>query len=73
VDRRRVRTVLLFPPMLQMPTPDDPSEVDIYHGCPTFLLAWATVSEEELSWGRYKVYNIVKVDKKQNMYLLLKQ
>lgn len=47
-----MRTVLLFPPMLQMPTPDDPSEVDIYHGCPTFLLAWATVSEEELSWGR---------------------
>ena len=29
----------------------------LLHGCPTFWLAWATVSGEELSWPAYKIYN----------------
>lgn len=31
--------------------------------CPTLRLAWATVSEDQLSWAAYKLYNIVKVYK----------
>lgn len=30
-------------------------------GIPTFQLAWATLSEQELSSATYKVYNRVKL------------
>ena len=33
------------------------SVCSLLHGCPTFWLAWATVSGEELSWPAYKIYN----------------
>jgi len=33
------------------------------HVCPTFWLTWAALSEKELSWTVYKIYNIVNVYK----------
>lgn len=31
----------------------------LHHGCPTICHAWSTLSEEELSWAVYKVYNVI--------------
>lgn len=36
--------------------------------CPTFGLAWATLSEDELSWASYIIYNIVNLYK-LNIYI----
>lgn len=33
--------------------------------------AWAILSEEELSWAIYKIYNIVNVYKQQNLFYFL--
>ena len=35
----------------------------LQHGCPTFWLAWAGLSEKELSSSTYKILNTVHVDK----------
>lgn len=35
----------------------------VTHGCPAFWLAWASLSEEELSWTAYKMCNTVNVYK----------
>lgn len=32
-------------------------------GCPTFWFAWAALSEKELSWVTYNIYNIVNAYK----------
>jgi len=33
------------------------------HECPTFWFAWATLSEQAVSWAAYKICNIVNVCK----------
>ena len=33
----------------------------LHHVCPTFWVAWATLSEEELSWAACKICNTVCV------------
>jgi len=40
-------------------------EYRLKHGRPTFWLAWAALSEEELSGDMYKIHNIVNVYKQQ--------
>lgn len=45
--------------------------VPLKHGYPTFWLALAVLSEEEMSWAACKIYNIVNVHKYFFSYLLL--
>lgn len=36
-------------------------EKDVGRGYPTFWIAWTALSEKELSWAAYEIYNVVNV------------
>jgi len=35
----------------------------LHHGCPTLWFVWTVLSEEELTWAAYKIYNVFNIFK----------